>query len=233
MKLVFIHGSGNTAEAWHYQIMHFPDADAVNLPGHLSPDEPCTSVEDYVDWLHNYILEHKYYDPVLVGHSLGSAICQIYALKYSQDIKGLVLIGAGARLRVAPEFVSAMQEGIKEPSSWLKNFVEPRYSRVAPEVREKLIAKVAEVGPAVQLNYLFCCDKFDIMDKIDQIEVPTLVICGSEDEMTPPKYASYLAAKIKGAKLALIDGGTHLVFAEQPGAVNQAIEQFLASLEIE
>ena len=158
MNLIFIHGSGNTKEVWHYQTIYFPDAEAVSLPGHTSPGEPCTSVEDYVDWLHNYILEHKYSHPVLVGHSLGSAICQIYALKYPQDVRGLILIGAGARLRVAPEFISMMQEGIRDPSSWLKNFIEPRYSRVAPEVREKVIAKVAEVGAAVQLNDMFCCD---------------------------------------------------------------------------
>ncbi|MDY7018752.1 MAG: alpha/beta hydrolase [Chloroflexota bacterium] len=231
MKLIFIHGSGNTKEVWHYQVKYFSGAEAVSLPGHASPGEPCTSVEDYVDWLHNYITEHKYSHPVLVGHSLGSAICQLYTLEHPQDITGLILIGAGARLRVAPEFLSVMQEGTKDYSSWLKNFIQPRYSRVAPEVSEKVIAKIAEVGPAVQLNDMFCCDKFDIMDKIDQIQVPTLIICGSEDEMTPPKYASYLAAKIKGAKLILIDAGTHLVFTEQPRAVNQAIEQFLNSLE--
>jgi len=230
MKLIFVHGSGNTAQVWHYQIAHFPDTDAVNLPGHLTPDEPCTSVEDYADWLHSYILGHKYSDPVLVGHSLGSAICQVYALEYPKDVRALILIGTGARLRVAPEFLSLMRDGIKDPSGWLKNFIEPRYSRVAIEVREKVIARIAQVGPAVQLNDFICCDKFDIMDKIDKIKVPTLVICGSEDEMTPPKYASYLATKIKGAKLALINGGTHLVFAEKPQAVNQAIEQFLATL---
>ncbi|MBN2187534.1 MAG: alpha/beta hydrolase [Dehalococcoidia bacterium] len=57
-----------------------------------------------------------------------------------------------------------------------------------------------------------------------------MVICGSEDVMTPPKYSSYLTARIKGAKLTVIDGGTHYVFVEKPEAVNQVIEQFLESL---
>lgn len=109
MKLIFIHGSGNTDEIWHYQIAHFPDAEAINLPGHLSPGKPCSSVEDYTDWLHNYILEHKYSEPILVGHSLGGAIAQMYALKYPQDVRALVLVGTGARLRVAPDFLSAMR----------------------------------------------------------------------------------------------------------------------------
>jgi pimeloyl-ACP methyl ester carboxylesterase len=68
------------------------------------------------------------------------------------------------------------------------------------------------------------------MDKVEQIQIPTLIICGGEDMMTPPKYSSYLANKIKGAKLLVLDGGTHLVFAEKPEQVNQAIEQFLSAL---
>jgi pimeloyl-ACP methyl ester carboxylesterase len=230
MKLIFIPGSGNTGEVWHYQAKHFSDAEAVNLPGHLSPGEPCTSVGDYTVWLHRYIIERGYSAPVLAGHSLGGAIAQTYALKYPQEIKALILIGTGAKLGVAPEFLSLMRDGIGNPSSWLKNFIEPHYNRVAIEVRNKVIAKVAQVGAAVQLNDFLCCDKFDIMDKVHQIKAPTLIICGSEDKMTPPKYASYLANKIEGAKQVIIDGGTHLVFAEKPGTVNQAIEEFLHSL---
>ena len=230
MKLIFIHGAGNTSKVWHYQIEHFPDAEAVNLPGHLSPGSSCTSVEHYVDWLHGYILEQKYSDPVLIGHSLGGAVAQLYALKYPRDIMALILIGTGARLRVAPELLSLIRDGIENPSSWLENFVKPLYSRVAPEVGEKIIEKIAQSGAAVQLNDMLCCEKFDIMDKVHRIKVPTLLLYGSEDEMTPPKYGSYLAAKIQGAKLAIIDGGTHLVFAEKPEAANQAIKQFLGTL---
>jgi pimeloyl-ACP methyl ester carboxylesterase len=230
VKLIFIHGAGNTSAVWHYQVKYFPDAEAINLPGRLSQGEPCASVEDYTDWLHRYILQQGYSDPVLIGHSLGGAIAQLYALKYPQDIKALVLIGTGARLRVAPDSLSLMRDGIENPSVWLKNFVEPRYSQVAPEAREGIIKKIADAGPAVQLNDSLCCDKFDIMDRVYQIRVPTLIICGSEDQMTPPKYSSYLASKIEGAKLVIIDGGTHLAFAETPEAVNRAIEQFLNEL---
>jgi len=232
MKLIFVHGSGNTNRVWHYQIEHFPDAEAVNLPGHLGQGSPCASVEDYVDWLHGYILEKKYSNPVLIGHSLGGAIAQLYALKYPRDIKALVLIGTGARLRVAREFLSLIRDGIENPSSWLENFVKPLYSRVASEVGEKIIEKIAQSGATIQLNDMLCCDKFDIMDRVHQIKVPTLLLFGSEATMTPLKYGSYLADKIQGAKLAIIDGGTHLVFAEKPDAVNQAIEQFLAGLYV-
>ncbi|MCL0041409.1 alpha/beta hydrolase, partial [Dehalococcoidia bacterium] len=65
---------------------------------------------------------------------------------------------------------------------------------------------------------------------IHRIELPALVICGSEDQMTPIKYSQFLANKMRGAKQVVIEGGTHLVPAEKPAEVNQAIEEFLGSL---
>jgi pimeloyl-ACP methyl ester carboxylesterase len=68
------------------------------------------------------------------------------------------------------------------------------------------------------------------MDKVHHIEVPTLVICGTDDDMTPVKYSQYLASKIAGARLAIFEGGSHLVFLEKPDEVNRAIEDFLRGL---
>ncbi|GAI25036.1 unnamed protein product [marine sediment metagenome] len=154
----------------------------------------------------------------------------MYALKHPEDIKATILAGTGARLRVAPQYLSAIQDGIEDSSTWLQNFVEPQYSHIEPELREKLLDETAKVGAKVQLNDFLCCDKFDILEKVHQIKVPTLVFCGSEDVMTPPKYSSYLAARIEGAKLIVVDGGTHYFFAEKPEVANQAIEQFLQGL---
>ena len=230
MKLIFIHGSGNTGAVWQYQVQHFPEAEAVDLPGHLSPGKPCTSIEDYAAWLHRHIVEQGYTAPVLAGHSLGGGIALTYALQHPRDTRALILIGTGAKLRVAPQYLSAMQEGIENPSAWAQDLVAPNYSHIDPELRETLTARTIQVGAGVQLNDFICCDKFDVMNRLNQIKIPTLVLCGSEDLMTPSKYGSYLAAQIGGAKLVVIDGGTHFLFAEKPEIVNQAIEQFLHGL---
>ena len=230
MKLVLIHGSGNTGSVWRYQVQYFPEAEAINLPGHLSPGAPCTSIEGYVAWLRGYILERGYSTPVLAGHSLGGAIVQMYALEHPGDVSGIILAGTGARLRVAPQYLSAMQDGVQNPATWVEDFVRPNYGHIDTGLREELIREAVEVGAEVQLNDFVCCDRFDIMDRVRQIKTPTLVLCGSEDSMTPPKYGSYLAANIEGARMAVIEGGTHYFFAEKPEAVNKAIEQFLLGL---
>ena len=55
--------------------------------------------------------------------------------------------------------------------------------------------------------------------------------CGSDDVMTPVKYADYLTKHIKNARETVIPGGTHLVQMEKHKVVNEEIEQFMASLK--
>ena len=229
MKLAFIHGSGGTKYAWHYQTQHFTDSEAINLPGHPE-GEPCTSVEDYTDWVRDYVRQKGYHDVVLAGHSLGGAIVQLYALKYPEDLKALILVGSGARLRVHPDYLALCEQGAKDPETWLKNMVEPFYDQVEPDLREFLLKKQIAVGPTVMLTDFLCCDKFDVMDRAKEIKLPTLAICGTEDVMTPVKYAQYFTRNIEGAKEAIIEGATHHVLLEKPVEVNRAIEEFLKSL---
>jgi pimeloyl-ACP methyl ester carboxylesterase len=228
--LIFIPGSGDSSLAWHYQVEAFPQAKAVDLPGHPQ-GEPCPTIEQYTEWLNDYILSNKYEPAILAGHSMGGAIAQMHAIKYPENTTALILIGTGARLRVDPALLSMIGGGITNPEKWFNDVVKPFYKDVPAEAKEPILERIKENGAKVQLNDMLCCDKFDIMDELEQIRVPTLIICGSKDILTPPKYSSYLASRINGAKLVIVDEGGHLVFGEKPRAVNQAIGEFLANLQ--
>ncbi len=227
-RMIFVHGSGFTCLFWHYQTSYFEDSEAISLPGHPQ-GKPCTSVTEYTDWMRGYVREMDYKGVILVGHSLGGAIALDYGLRYAGDLKALILIGTGARLRVHPDFLACCEEGTRDIGMWMEAW-EPAYDLVLPELKTRLFEERMLVGPGVQLNDLLCCDRFDVIADMHRIQLPTLVICGSEDQMTPVKYSQFLASKIKGAKQVVIEGGTHLVPAEKPAEVNQAIEEFLGSL---
>ncbi len=119
---------------------------------------------------------------------------------------------------------------IGDDAAWRK-YLEDSYASADPETRRTVVAARMKIGPEVLLSDFLCCDKFDIMDRVQNIKLPTLVLCGTEDIMTPVKYANYLANKITGSVMVVIEGGTHSVFREKPKEVNQAIEDFLARLK--
>lgn len=234
MQLLFVHGAGGSSLSFYYQVRHFgPQADAVDLPGHPK-GKPCTSVPAYTEWLRGYIWGKGYHDVVLVGHSMGGAIAQWYALHYPEELVGIVLIGTGARLRVRPDILQMCQDAITDPvkrQEWL-NMREQGLAKVSPDLKPLLLERTSQVGPAVQLNDFLCCDKFDIMQEVQNIRLPTLVIVGTEDIMTPVKYADYLAQKIPGAQEVVIRDATHSVALEKPQEVNQAIEGFIQRLQV-
>lgn len=227
MQLLFIHGSGGSKESWTYQTQYFKSSIALNLPGHPRGDLIPT-IDGYVEWLRKLIQGEGYRQVVLVGHSLGGGIALLYALKYPQDLAGIITVGSGARLRVHPQFLESLGKAINDPMA--ENPLNSAYDFIDPDLAAVLKSRTKENGPAAALNDMRACDQFDLMNQIAQIEVPTLALCGDQDAMTPPKYSQFLAGRMPQAKALVIPGGTHMVFAEKPQEVNRAIEDFLQTL---
>jgi pimeloyl-ACP methyl ester carboxylesterase len=68
------------------------------------------------------------------------------------------------------------------------------------------------------------------MPRLSEIHLPTLIICGDEDRLTPVKYSQYLHSQIAGSTLRIIPDAGHYVFREQPEAVNSAIEKWMQQI---
>lgn len=167
---------------------------------------------------------------VLAGHSFGGAIVLMYALRYPQELRGIIIIGSGARLRVHPMFLAPCEQAIKgDPRKWY-GMVEEMYRSTPEDYKREIVEKQKAIGPAVMLNDFLCCDRFDIMDRVHEIKAPTLIICGELDVMTPVKFASYLGANIPNSKVVVVPQAGHFVLAEKPEVVNKAIEDFLAGI---
>ena len=103
-KILFIHGSGWNTHMWYSQrdyLKSSMEVMLVDLPGHgESPGDGCDSVEEYRDAVYEMIRELDIERCYIAGHSLGGAIALSLSLAYPDIIKGIILIGTGARLRV-------------------------------------------------------------------------------------------------------------------------------------
>lgn len=229
MKLVFLHGAGSSSLAYYYQLRHFRNSKAIDLPGHSS-GKACHDIEGYLEWVRGFITARRYKDVVLCGHSMGGAITLLYALRYPQELKAIILLGTGARLRVHPDYLDRCRKPGPDNSNWLAGHMK-NFKGVAPDMQPVLSQRAVEVGPEVELNDLLACDRFDVMDQLEQIDIPVQVLCGSDDIMTPVKYADYLTEHLKNARETVIPGGTHFVQMQKFKQVNEEIEQFMASLK--
>lgn len=224
IPLVLVHGSGHTHESFEPQVEAL-GADAVSLPGHPE-GEALGSVGDCASWLAKY-LRWKGADQAIVGgNSLGGAIALEFALRYPERTAGLVLLGTGARLKVAP-FVFEMID-----SRWpecIDDLVALSLSNGAnPALRERARRWHEIVGPVSTRRDFRNCDEFDAMDRVGSIRAKTLIVVGAQDRMTPPKYAAFLHEKIQGSELSVVDGAGHMAHAETPDAVNALIRAAFA-----
>ena len=224
MRLLMVHGSGQNELTYHYQTARFANADAVNLPGHPDGD-PCDSIGGYADWLREYARAKGCPPFVLFGHSMGGAIALDYALRYPGDLAGLVLIGTGARLRVHPDYLNRCLD----ERQW-RSEAPAYYQAINPQLAPRLAARALQSGPMVEHNDLSACDQFDVMARVREIALPTLVIVGADDIMTPVRYSEYLGRELPDAEVVVIPNSGHFVTLEQPEAVNAAIARFLERL---
>ncbi len=225
MTLVFVHGSGGHAGVWRYQIEHFGDSVALTLPGRPDGDL-CESIEAAAAWTWNEITDRGIEQPVIVGHSLGGAIALQLAVDHPGELAGVVLIGSGARLRVHPAMLEAL-EGFVAGDEGFDAMFENTYDLVDPDLAKDLTDARRRMGAKPFLSDLMACDRFDIIDRLGEIETPALAIVGTDDVMTPPKYSEFLRERMPNARVAIVEGGSHLVFCEFPDQVNSAIESFL------
>lgn len=229
--LLFVHGAGADHTVWGVQLRRLKmfQVSALDLNGHgQSPLRPSRDalagyVADTVAVLN--VLGPK---ALLAGHSLGGAVALSVALQDPAKIGGLVLIGTGAKLRVLPEVLQTVQSGFKAAVDLVTQMA---FSPLAPEkFRIQARDQMLRNGPEALYRDFSACDRFDVMARLGEITVPTLIICGREDRMTPVKYAEFLRDHIPNAQLQIIEGAGHMVMREAAEQVNQLIKAFKISI---
>ncbi len=231
-SIVFVHGAGGNALAWQNQrrgLDRGVNTVCIDLPRHGQSSGPgCKSIAEYSRWLLRFIQSLDLSGVVLAGHSMGGAVILETAISNPEQLAGLVLVSSGARLRVSSQISQGLETDFKVAAEQL---VRRCYG---PEGSDQLVKwgleQFLEQRPEVILDDFKACNAFDRMEQISSIRQPALVICGSEDNMTPPKYSQYLADNLQRATLRIIEGAGHMVMVEDSFKVNASILKFLATL---
>lgn len=230
--IVFIHGAGGSHQVWLQQLRALGrrrKVIAVDLPGHGdSNGSGADRIEAYCDVVKGFIAALGLDRIVMVGHSMGGAITQSIAVDYPGLLAAIVLVGTGVRLRVQPQILAALRGDARRAVDMIAKLV--YVSGTPAEVLKHDADAMLRTSIPVIEGDLLACDTFDLMEQAKAVSLPALVICGTDDLVTPPKYAEYLHSQINGSQLQLVPAAGHMVMLEQPDEVSGGIEAFLDRL---
>mgnify|MGYP000361358686 FL=1 len=189
-----------------------------------------TSVTGLAKHVHQFI-EHKGYDHIhLLGNSLGGHVGLVHVLKHPEKIKSLTLTGSSGL------FENAMGDSYPKRGDYdyIKNktaqtFYDPAMAtkELVDEVFEitknrlKVIKIIALAKSAIRNN---------LGEELNQIQIPTLLIWGKNDTVTPPFVAEEFHKLIPHSQLHFIDKCGHAPMMEVPAEFNDVLDNFLKSL---
>lgn len=228
-SLVCVHGSAGNRHVYDRLLDAMPGRAryAVDLPGRLGTDSPALeTVAELEAFLSAFIDSEVDGDYVLVGHSLGGGVAIEHALVSNTDrLKGLVLMATGARLRVHPVILQVTAQAEK---SGVRPALPPGLHEdgVDPAIVEDAARALARTPLAAGASDWRAANAFDRMQDLDDIRVPALVLVGSTDALTPPKYAEHLAARIPESTLHVFEGAGHSLMIDRAPEVSAAIDEF-------
>ena len=174
----------------------------------------------------------------IVGVSFGGFVAQEFALKYPDRVNRLVLASTsfGGVNHVSPSLkvlgAFSSTDGLNSPERIRQHLTlsfSPDFVRSDPETVEKFcrLRDGEPVPEAVYSSQLRSAFGFDAESRLSQIAAETLVITGDADTIVPMQNSINLTATIPNARLAIIEGGSHMAFVERASEFNEIVWQFL------
>ena len=240
-SILLIHGSGVSAGAWVNQLRGLLTAfrvAAIDLPGHGKSDPiPRASVEEYAETVAMF-LEALGSGPVLVvGHSLGGAIAIALAAQRPHAVTGLVLLASCAKLPWVDSSWGRLLPYVPGPL-WKTFFISTAqkllFARGVPGHAVSLgMQELRSCRAETILKDLQAAKAMDLTQQATGLDVPTLILCGSQDRLTPPALSADLKGLIPGSRLTLVEGAGHMLLLEVPTRVNEEVLNFAKSLMVE
>lgn len=238
--ILFVHGLGGTSNVFTPQVgvlSRFHECIRPDLPGSgRTAANGAFDLPGLADDLAALLKARNVSSAHIVGHSLGTVVCQYLAANHPSLVRSLSLIGPlaepppPARQALTDRAAKARAEGMAGIADAIVQGgtsadTKAHRPEVAALVREILMRQDAE-------GYALTCEALAQVQAADasKITCPTLLITGDEDGTAPPARVKALSNAIKGSKLLILDRCGHWTTFERPAEVNQALVNFLFSL---
>lgn len=234
--VILLHGAGFDHTTWalhsRWFAHHGYSVLAPDLPGHgRSKGEPLKSIAAMADWTAALITAAGAEKARLVGHSMGSLIALETASRHPAKVSELALIGTAATMTVGPDLLKAAENNdsaaIDMVSIWGLGFQAELGGSLAPGLWMHSGAQrvLQQCRPGVLFSDLSACNAYtNALTAAEKIAVPTTVILGERDMMTPAKAGNALAAALPNARTIVLRGAGHMMMVERPDELLAALQ---------
>lgn len=236
--IVFIHGAGMDHTVWALQTRWFAwhgrAVLAVDAPGHGRSEGPALdSIEALAEWVFALLDAAGAKNAALVGHSMGALIALEAAARRPERVRALALCGCAAEMPVSEKLLSAglagehvayemitargvgrraQVGGAEAPGTWMTGGT----LRLLEHGRKGVVG--------IDLR---ACDRYKgSAAAVQKVNVPTVLVLGSHDRMSPAKAAAPLA-RIPESQTIVIEQAGHMMMTEQPGRTLDALRSIL------
>lgn len=234
--IVFLHGVGSDKSVWHPQLEYFGKtrrALAFDYPGYgdSDPAPEATSRDDYAAAIHSALHALDIERAHVCGLSLGGVVAIALCDAVPNHCASLILADTFA---VHPEG-SAICERNLAGSQDLPAMAEARVDVLLaqpadPAVRREVVETMSRIDPVAYRIGAEAVWLADQRDRVGAIRVPTLVLVGDKDLVTPVDLSNELVDLVPDARMQVIRGAGHLGNLEKPAEFNAAVDEFIRPL---
>jgi 3-oxoadipate enol-lactonase len=235
--IVFLHGVGSDKSVWHPQLDFFSQsrrAVAFDYPGYgdsdPAPDD--TTRDDYasatISAMHELGIDRAH----VCGLSLGGVVA--IAMCHADDSRCASLILADT-FAVHPDRQAIFERGLAA-SNDLRAMAEARVDVLLaqpadPAIRSEVVETMSRIDPNAYRIGAQAVWLADQRERAHDIRVPTLVLCGSEDRITPPSLSRQLTQLIPASRCEPIEGAGHIGNLERPDDFNTLASAFIRAVD--
>lgn len=239
--LILIHGLSDDSTLWTPLIPEFSKhyrTIALDVRGHgysSKPDMPY-SIQLFSEDLFDFLEKLQISQTHLLGLSMGGAIAQQFTLDHTEKVHSLILLSAFNYVSIALQNTFKKLRNSLIEGGFSSFFDEVVKLVVTPEFLSANIDAIAEMKMrSVQINSttaiihtLDACLDFNIKNRTSHISLPTLIVSGEQDVLTPLHLARQVHHSIKGSNWRVIEGVSHnLLIPENTPKLAEIVLEFL------
>jgi iron complex outermembrane receptor protein len=236
--VLFLHGLGSSGADWFPQWTVLENEWSiltVDLPGHgqSPPLKQAASMSDLAGAVEALLRDQGVNRAHLVGLSLGALVGLQLALAYPQRLRSLILVngfgryrpGNGGLLSAIGRLVLLLLGRMDWVGAWVARSVFPGQDQI--QFRQQAAARIASVDRTTYWYYLRALASFDVVESLEAIKVPSMVVAGADDQIVGLQAKLELARRMPEARLEIFPGSGHATPIDAMTAFNKAIVSWL------